>query len=225
MNTFPRNRNTASALSIPIHFRWWALALSVLLFIFNDLAHAQGLGSLDFSFNPGPGATQGAVLCHALQYDNRIIIGGSFRNYYGLPVTMLARVNPDGSADDFTVWLDLLREVDAIALEGYGGAILIAGSFTTVNGSGRPYIARVYYDGSLDSFFSPFINSRVWAAVPQTDGKIVVGGEFTIPTTRVARLNQSDGSADVSFSPGYPYGGPNDRVRSIALQPDGKIVL
>jgi len=62
-------------------------------------------------------------------------------------------------------------------------------------------------------------------ALQPSDGKIVIGGSFTHVngTTRnyVARLNVK-GSVDSSFDSGT---GPDDRVHSLALQPDGKVLI
>ena len=56
----------------------------------------------------------------------------------------------------------------------------------------------------------------------QADGKILVGGNFTIiggqTRNRIARLDATTGLAD-SFNPNA-----NDSVRSIAVQSDGKIL-
>ncbi len=61
--------------------------------------------------------------------------------------------------------------------------------------------------------------------VVQADGKILIGGDFTtlgLPATGrnyIARLN-ADGTIDSSFNPNA-----NQSVYSIALQPDGKILV
>jgi len=107
------------------------------------------------------------------------------------------------------------------------GKILIGGNFTSYNGMARNRIARLNSDGSLDPSFNPGTgaNNEVFTTVIQTDGKILIGGEFTningIPINRIARLN-SDGSLDASFNPGT---GPNTRVESIVIQSDGKIII
>jgi uncharacterized delta-60 repeat protein len=61
----------------------------------------------------------------------------------------------------------------------------------------------------------------------QPDGKIVIGGNFTTYNglanfNHIARLNP-DGSADTNFN--VSATGPNDSVRALALQLDGKIVI
>src|SRR5581483_6767198 len=56
-------------------------------------------------------------------------------------------------------------------------------------------------------------------------GKIIIGGDFTqvngVVRNHIARLN-ADGSLDTTFNPGA---GPNDSVRAIAIQVDGKVVI
>jgi len=58
----------------------------------------------------------------------------------------------------------------------------------------------------------------------QPDGKVLIGGTFTInngTVNSVARLN-SDGSQDVTFTPGTAT---NGSVSTIALRPDGKMMV
>ena len=75
---------------------------------------------------------------------------------------------------------------------------------------------------ALDGF-DPNANFFVRVVVVQPDGKIIVGGEFTILSgisrNRIARLKQ-DGTLDQLFDPNA-----NEAVRSIAIQADGKILV
>jgi uncharacterized delta-60 repeat protein len=79
----------------------------------------------------------------------------------------------------------------------------------------------------LDASFNPGTGADHWvnSIALQPDGKILIGGYFDTyngtTRNRIARLN-TDGSLDASFNPGT---GANDGVRSIALQPDGKILI
>lgn len=59
------------------------------------LLHADG--SLDTSFDPGPGADQ-VIQALLVQPDGKILIGGNFLSYAGLPVFRYARVTGDGYA-------------------------------------------------------------------------------------------------------------------------------
>ncbi|HRK28998.1 MAG TPA: T9SS type A sorting domain-containing protein [Chitinophagales bacterium] len=79
-------------------------------------------------------------------------------------------------------------------------------------------------------------NDYVWSIVVQADGKILIGGAFTSVNgsavnagtgiNRIARLNP-DGSLDAAFNSigGIGLGGADNDVRSIAVQPDGKILI
>jgi uncharacterized delta-60 repeat protein len=120
-------------------------------------------------------------------------------------------------------------EVRALAVQS-DGKILLGGLFTTV---GSPavttnHFARLNADGTLDTGFSPNVtglnvNPDVYAVAVQSDGKIVIGGNFTtvggVTRNRVARLN-SDGSLDTNFNPNV-----DGNVYAVAVQSDGKIVI
>ncbi len=113
------------------------------------------------------------------------------------------------------------------------GKILVGGRFTLLGGGGsgtssRSNIGRLNPDGSLDTSFTAATNGRVNTIALQTDGKILVGGEFTemgsnsnALTSRnfIGRLNP-DGSLDDNFDPGANY-----FVRALAVQQDGKILV
>ena len=82
---------------------------------------------------------------------------------------------------------------------------MIGGAFTTVNGAKRYRIARLNSDGSLDNTFQNGLtgaSSKVRCIQIQGDGKILIGGDFTMVNgsyrNYVARLN-TDGSVDTGF--------------------------
>jgi uncharacterized delta-60 repeat protein len=77
--------------------------------------------------------------------------------------------------------------------------------------------------------FNPGANAGVNAIAVQTDGKILVGGEFTTlggqARTNLARLN-TDGTVDASFSPGVSmWGGASSEMYCLVVQPDSQIVV
>ena len=89
-------------------------------------------------------------------------------------------------------------DVDTVALQA-DGKILVGGSLTMLGGGGtgtttRNRIGRVNADGSLDNVFNPGANSVVFALAVQPDGKILVGGGFTMigggcaPTCTATRM-------------------------------------
>ncbi|HKI71408.1 MAG TPA: delta-60 repeat domain-containing protein [Verrucomicrobiae bacterium] len=69
-------------------------------------------------------------------------------------------------------------------------------------------------------------NSWLWAGALQSDGKLLLGGQFTsfngVPRGPVARLNV-DGSVDTNFSASVTAGEPT--IHSVAVQPDGKVLV
>ncbi len=79
----------------------------------------------------------------------------------------------------------------------------------------------------MDTSFNPGsgFNSTVQQLLIQTDGKIIVVGAFTNfngeVNNRIVRLNPN-GSLDTSFNPGT---GANNSILSLAVQPDGKILI
>ena len=130
-----------------------------------------------------------------------------------------------GSLDPDFINPNVDGTVTSIALQP-NGKILIGGVFSQVGGEARNRVARLNADGSLDgSFRDPNVNGTVDSIALQPDGKVLIGGEFTRvgdeARGRVARLN-ADGSLDGSFANPKVAGGP---VRSIALQPDGKVLI
>src|SRR5690606_2787330 len=102
------------------------------------------------------------------------------------------------------------------------GKILIAEGFP----SSQKRIRRLNNDGTPDiSFENVGASDRIQSMVPYLDGKILIGGDFTVfmgaPSNRIALLN-SNGTLDASFNPST---GADGRVKSIVLQPDGKVLI
>jgi uncharacterized delta-60 repeat protein len=110
------------------------------------------------------------------------------------------------------------------------GQLVIAGYFSSFNGTNRNRVARLNSDGSVDATFDPGsgANSFVEAAAVQPDGKVLVGGWFTsfngTPRNNIARLN-TDGSLDTSFNPVSGLGSAGLNVESLAVQPDQKVLV
>jgi uncharacterized delta-60 repeat protein len=106
------------------------------------------------------------------------------------------------------------------------GKLIIAGSFATVSGFGSKNIARLNADGSFDESFNVGSgpNDSVKKIFLQTDGKILVSGNFTqfngATRNRIVRLN-ADGSIDTTFSPNFG----TSFVQISAVQSDGKIFV
>jgi uncharacterized delta-60 repeat protein len=178
-------------------------------------------GSRDTSFNFTNTASLGSVSSIALQFDGKVIIGSAFSSL------KIARLKADGSLDgSFNPGTGPNAGVTSVALQP-DGKLLIGGYFSAVNGTNRNGIARLNANGSLDNTFDPggASNGGVTALALQSNGKVVIVGGFTTVNgtnrNRIARLN-ADGSLDSSFDPGT---GANGRIVSVALQPDGNVLI
>ncbi len=107
------------------------------------------------------------------------------------------------------------------------GKIFLAGNFQKFDTTVKNNLARINYNGSIDTTFNTGIgtNNDIFTSAVQSDGKIIIGGIFTYfngePVNYLVRLNV-DGSRDSSFQIGT---GPNNWIRSCIVQPDGKIIL
>ncbi len=187
------------------------------------IARLNSDGTLDEKFESG---ANGVVWPVALTPDDKVIIGGDFTGVEGTRRNRIARLNSNGRLDkDFDPGTGANNWVYAIAIQK-DGRIVIGGDFTEFNGRPRNRVARLNEDGSLDPTFNPGAgpDSGIRALTVQKDEKILLGGVFKYfndtPRNRIARLNVN-GSLDMSFDPGAGF---NDIVRSLDVQPDGKIL-
>ena len=200
------------------------------------LARLSSAGALDTSFQPtfgGPFSGYGLVYATAVQSDGKIVVGGDFTRFIGSgnpSRNNVARLTASGALDTaFNPGTGTNGDVNAVAIQP-DGKILIVGQFTTVNGTARPGVARLNTDGSLDTAFNPgtgISGGTLQAALGvtlQTDGKVIVAGDFTafngVVRNYVARLN-TDGSVDKSFNPGL--GAPS--VAALAYRPDDQKII
>lgn len=205
-------------------------------------------GDLDAAFVSGIGAGitppgypdfesgTGSVNAVALQSDGKIIAGGRLSKYNNSgSLATLRRINPDGS-------LDSTFNSGGAAFAAAGGepeinaivvleddSILVGGSFTSYNGTGRSCILKLHADGSLDTGFAPAGLGGTYPSVRkilvQSDGSILVGGGFTQMNggfrNNLARLS-AGGVLDPGFSPMI---GSLGAVSDMKIAADGKIYV
>lgn len=200
------------------------------------IARMLNSGQIDKTFDPGNGIDGGFVTALAIQPDGKVVVGGGFSAFNNFGRNNIVRLNDDGSVDaTFNPGTGLNNAVRAVALYTNGtGKIMVGGDFTTANSTNRNFIARLDSNGVMDNSFEPKpnanneggpLNGPVHAIVIQSDGKIIIGGEFTAlgstPARHIARLND-DGSMDTSFNPGD---GADDIVFALGLDSNQKIYL
>jgi uncharacterized delta-60 repeat protein len=216
------------------------LSFAVILFmamVFGTSAIVQtASGDVDLSFDAGAFAHPTgfpSIRAIAVQPDGKILVGGFFESVNGVDRQGLARLNVDGSLDTTFVPPLVTPTVTTIALQP-DGKILVGGSFNINIANGHRMIVRFNADGSLDLSFN-LIPSQSQDSVSsiaiEPDGNILIGGRFfLIGNTQVSGLARLNPNGTVNTGLGAAAGLGNSLsaildVKSIALQPDGKIVI
>lgn len=175
----------------------------------------------DVTFNVNGTGASSVITSMYVEDDGNIIIGGWFEQYNGQSAKKIARLEPDGSLDpSFEAETSGSSDVSVVA--SAGDSKVIVGFTATTNA-----LKRFNHDGSEDTNFSSNIgtgpNNSVFAVATQPDGKILVGGGFSMfdsqPLKYLIRLN-TDGTVDNAFAHTL-----NFHVRSIILLGNGDIVL
>ncbi len=186
-------------------------------------------GSYDSTFNPGgTGATGGTAVFDIKVLDDKIFVAGKFDYYNGVNKRSIVRLNSDGTLDAAfntgNIGVTSLESNTGVG-SGYNvfslciqpdGKILLGGNFTQYNGVNVPKgMARIYQDGERDLTFvtgSGFTGgtlvyegkSVARDLVLQSDGKIIVGGDFTqyngINRRMLARILTRDCASSAQFS-------------------------
>lgn len=193
----------------------------------NGIIRLNSNGSIDNTFITGNGFT-GIPYCLKIQSDDKILIGGDFTKYSGTTAYRIIRLNSDGSIDNtFDIGLGFSKRVTSIDIQS-DNKILIGGYFWTYSGNTANYVIRLNSDGTKDNTFTSQFSSPtlitnfatfdyIHVIKYQSDGKILVGGDFTKYNNqthnRLIRLN-SDGTLDSSFDIGDGF---NNVVNSIEI--------
>lgn len=134
----------------------------------NNFTRINPDGSIDNSFNTGTG-TSNYVLSIAIQSDNKILIGGGFYVYNGMPITQLARINQDGSLDSgFSPGSGPSGPIFSILIPSNEKAI-VAGNFTTYNSADRRRIARILANSTPLSIDDPKMTTLKYYPNPIED--------------------------------------------------------
>jgi uncharacterized delta-60 repeat protein/CSLREA domain-containing protein len=198
------------------------------------LARLHSDGSLDTSFPFNSSGPNGAIYSLALQPDGKVLVGGGFTAYNVFtPRKQILRLNADGTLDNTFVAAGSSTAspdgpaVSCIAVQP-DGKIVIGGGFFDFGGVTNTRILRLNADGSVDASFTSATGLSLAPSdiLLQPDGKLVVGGQWAGNDTpygekAIVRLN-GDGSVDNTFNPGTGIPG---FVNSLALQPDGKLIV
>lgn len=205
----------------------------------NRIIRLNADGSKDSSFKTETGFND-YIASIAFQNDGKMIVGGYFTGYKAPSENRIIRLNLDGTKDisfNTGIGFDGSNQsitVNSIVIQN-DGKILVGGVFASYNGISENKIIRLNSDGTKDTSFNTGtgfngcnnVNYGVNAISLQTDGKIIVGGNFFSynETTQngITRLNQ-DGTRDESFITGTGFNICSS-VSSVIIQNDGKILV
>ena len=191
-----------------------------------NLVRVNADGSADAAFTAGTGPSQD-IRTIVLQGDGKILLGGGIEQVNGTPRLCVARLNADGTLD---TTFDPKGKVGTagqfvagLALQP-DGKIVAVGRFTVVQNN----VIRLNADGSVDNSFDPGngANTTVFAVVRQSDGKLVMGGQFNLFDNKfkysLVRLN-ANGSLDANYA--ADLGTQDFQTFTLALQADGKLLI
>jgi uncharacterized delta-60 repeat protein len=100
---------------------------------------------------------------------------------------------------------------------------VLGGAFTEVSGVMFKRVARLYTNGAPDVNFNqvPAFNASVLAVAVASNGRIAVGGSFTLPVRGIMRL-RANGAVDTTFNPGS---GPDGPVHCVLELADGRLLI
>lgn len=122
------------------------------------IARFNGLGQLDATFSQRIGlGADGPINAGAFQSDGKLVIGGEFNDFNGIPMRGVARLLPDGTADEtFAVGTGADGAVLTVAVDKRAATrdqIYIGGQFRSYNSTRRIFLARLLPNGPLDTSF------------------------------------------------------------------------
>ena len=191
-------------------------------FLDRTLVQLTTTGALDPTFAPNV-QIRGVVNAVVRQNDGKLLVGGNFSEINGQPAHRLARFLANGTLDGtFAPGFLLGNPVVDLALQPDGR--LLAATATVLR--------RFQPSGALDNNLTPpdFGQSGINRLLLQPDGRLLVGriqpstaGGVLLPQL-VVRL-QPDGTPDNSFAMNTTGTGRVTFYQTIALQPDGKVLV
>jgi uncharacterized delta-60 repeat protein len=191
----------------------------------NRMARLDPATGLADSFDPNANSY---VLGIAVQADGKILAGGEFTSIGGQARHNIARLDATtGLADSFDPSANGADSAVFAVEVQTDGKILACGSFASIGGQARNYIARLDATTGLADSFNPNANGVVFSIAVQADGKILAGGGFNGANSiggqtrnRIARL-ETDGRLDQTLD----LSEVGTVVLATAVQPNGKILI
>jgi hypothetical protein len=159
------------------------------------------------------------------------LVVGQFTGYNGSSGGYIVRLNSDGSVDNtFSAGTGFNSFTYGGINETSDGKYIVAGDFTSYNGTSRQRLARLNSDGTLDTGFTPSsINNFVGGITLDSQDRIYLYGAFSqvsgVTVGGIARFT-SAGTYDNTFVVGTglnPVGG-DPRSGSPIIENSGNIL-
>ncbi|MEI2707932.1 MAG: T9SS type A sorting domain-containing protein [Chitinophagaceae bacterium] len=194
------------------------------------IARVNNDGSLDQSFALGNSVyTTGSIVSMSMQADSTILFSGSFTNTISGSNNSLEKLTKNHVLDlRFNEPTGAKARVKTFTVQP-DSKIMIGGQFLAFNKVNRNRIARITFDGELDTTYAPFsgANGDVNSILVQSNGKILAAGAFTkFNDTITGKLIRTDalGNIDTAFLNKIGLGA-NNTINVMAFQADGKIII
>jgi uncharacterized delta-60 repeat protein len=158
-----------------------------------NIARFTTNGLLDTTFSNVFAGADNTIFAIGWQPDGKVIIGGAFNHFNQVPANYISRLNFDGSIDNsFLIGSgadDLVWDINIQA----NGSIYVGGQFSELNGTHRLGFARLYPSGAVDTTFMDTAYNQfaglkkvfaddfaaVYSSGVQSDGNIIIGGDFS----------------------------------------------
>ncbi|MBC8094172.1 MAG: hypothetical protein H7Y43_00015, partial [Akkermansiaceae bacterium] len=192
----------------------------------NRLMRLAADGTRDTNFTIGTGPN-GDVTGLVVQSNDKMVIIGGFTTYNGAAASLVARLNLDGTRDTNFNPNVYNFGANTLAVQS-DGKVLLGGLqfFRSDFQISRYGIVRLNTNGLMEtSYNTNNFNGEVHALAVQPDGNVIAGGRFSFAgRTNIVRLD-TNGVVDPTFNPSFAVRDVFQSVNSLALQPDGKIVL
>ncbi len=179
-------------------------------------------GTRDTSFNSTLNSTSPSISIDdvAIQPNGKIIASGSYDS--GVSKSFVARFNTDGSLDSTFPYVEEPNGAKSRLVLLPNGKIIIS---KTRDGSAR--IQRLNSDGSTDNSFNSLLLSdstaKLNALLVLPNGKIFVGGKFTITVNGQTGKNLLQLNADGNFEP--TVYNLNEEVLCLAADSEGRVLV
>jgi uncharacterized delta-60 repeat protein len=135
------------------------------------------LGSL------GDEVVNGPILQLWIQGDNKMVIVGDFNRVYTTTMNGVARLLPlptGGLDPDFNIGTGANAYVQRVVVDS-GNKPVLAGYFTSFNGTPCGYLVRLNYNGSVDATFNTGglgADDRIWTLFKRSDNTWIIEGAF-----------------------------------------------